>query len=124
MNIIVCGAGKIGSHAAGVLALEGANVTVVDNNQAALDALSETLDVALVLGKPTDANVLQNAGVEGADVVIASTENDEVNLLCASTASYLGADRTFAMVTHSAFLNRSAMDYSKIFSIDNRKSDV
>ncbi len=118
MNIIVCGAGKIGAHAAGVLALEGANVTVVDNNQSALDALSETLDVALVFGKPTDANILQNAGVEGADVVIASTENDEVNLLCASTASYLGADRTFAMVTHSAFLNRSAMDYSKIFSID------
>ena len=58
MNIIVCGAGKIGAHAAGVLALEGANVTVVDNNQSALDALSETLDVALVFGKPTDANAL------------------------------------------------------------------
>jgi trk system potassium uptake protein TrkA len=51
-------------------------------------------------------------------VVIAATDVDEVNLLCASTASYLGADCTFATVTHSTYLQRSKLDYSQIFSID------
>ena len=118
MNIIVCGSKKIGAHAARVLASEGANVTVVDDKQSSLDALAETLDVAIVFGQPADAQILTLAGAADADVVIAATDSDEVNLLCASTASYLGADRTLAMVTHSAFLNRTAMDYSKIFSID------
>ena len=119
MNIIVCGAGKTGAHAASVLAAEGANVTIVDANQVALDMLADSLDAATVLGQPAAAQVLERAGVGDADVVIAATDDDEVNLLCASTASYLGADRTFATVTHSAYLNRDVMDYSKIFSIDS-----
>ena len=52
MNIIVCGAGKTGAHAAGVLAAEGANVTIVDHNQILLDTLADTLDVATILGQP------------------------------------------------------------------------
>ena len=119
MNIIVCGTGKTGAHAAGVLAAGGANVTIVDTDQGSLENLAETLDAATVLGKPAAAQVLDRAGAADADVVIAATNEDEVNLLCASTASYLGADRTFATVTHSAYLNRDVLDYSKIFSIDS-----
>ena len=118
MNILICGAGKTGAHATEILANDGANVTVIDDNQAALDALADSFDVATLLGEPATAKNLVTAGVEDADVVIAATEIDEVNLLCASTASYLGADRTFAMVTHSTYLNRDILDYSKIFSID------
>jgi trk system potassium uptake protein TrkA len=119
MNIIICGAGKTGAHAAEILAADGANVTVVDESQTSLDMLADNLDVATLVGQPTAAKVLQNAGVADADVVIATTDSDEVNLLCASTASYLGADRTFATVTHSTYLNRDILDYSKIFSIDS-----
>ena len=119
MNIIICGAGKTGAHAAQTLAADGANVTVIDESQAALDALADSLDVATLLGEPAVAKNLVTAGVADADVVITATDVDEVNLLCASTASYLGADRTFAMVTHSTYLNRDILDYSKIFSIDS-----
>ena len=119
MNIIICGAGKTGTHAAEILAADGANVTVIDESQASLEILSDTLDVATLAGQPAAAGVLKSAGVADADVVIAATDSDEVNLLCASTSSYLGADRTFATVTHSMYLNRDALDYSKIFSIDS-----
>jgi trk system potassium uptake protein TrkA len=119
MNIIICGAGKTGAHAAEILAADGANVTVIDESQSALDVLAESLDVATLLGEPATAKNLVSAGVADADVVIATTNADEVNLLCASTASYLGADRTFSMVTHSTYLNRDILDYSKIFSIDS-----
>ena len=119
MNIIICGAGKTGAHAAEILAADGANVTVVDESQTSLDMLADNLDVATFAGQPTAAKVLQSAGVADSDVVIATTDSDEVNLLCASTASYLGADRTFATVTHSTYLNRDILDYSKIFSIDS-----
>ncbi len=118
MNIIVCGAGAIGGHAAEVLAANGGNVTVVADDVAALEALSDSLDIATVGGQPAAAEVLAAAGAAKADVVIAATDVDEVNLLCASTASYLGADRTFATVTHSTYLQRSKLDYSQIFSID------
>ncbi len=119
MNIIICGASKTGTHAAEILAADGANVTVIDESQSALDVLADSLDVATLLGEPGTAKNLVTAGVDDADVVIAATEVDEVNLLCASTAAYLGADRTFAMVTHSTYLNRDILDYSKIFSIDS-----
>jgi len=119
MNIIICGAGKTGAHAAEILSVDGADVTVIDESQTLLESLADSLDVAILVGQPSAAKDLQTAGVSGADVVIAVTDDDEVNLLCASTASYMGADRTFATVTHSMYLNREALDYSKIFSIDS-----
>lgn len=115
MNIIICGASKTGTHAAEILAADGANVTVIDESQSALDVLADSLDVATLLGEPGTAKDLVTAGIEDADVVIAATSVDEVNLLCASTAAYLGADLTFAMVTHSTYLNRDILDYSKYF---------
>ena len=119
MNIIICGATKTGAHAAEIFASNSDNITVVDTNLAALETLSENLDIAILNGKPAAASVLKQAGACDADAVIAATEVDEVNLLCASTASYLGADRTYATVTHSTYLDRETLDYSQIFSIDS-----
>jgi len=119
MNIIICGAGKTGAHAAKILSSDGADVTVIDECQVLLDSLADALDVATLQGNPSATKDLQAAGVVDADVVIAVTEDDEVNLLSASTASYMGADRTFATVTHSMYLVREPLDYSKIFSIDS-----
>ena len=119
MNIIICGATETGAHAAEIFASDGANVTVVDKDPVALEILGETLDIATLTGQPAAASILKQAGAADADAVIAATDVDEVNLLCASTASYLGADRTFATVTHSTFLDRDTLDYSQIFSVDS-----
>ncbi len=119
MNIIICGAGKTGAHAAEILSADGADVTVIDESLARLESLADSLDVAILVGHPSASKVLALAEVADADVVIAVTDDDEVNLLCASTASYMGADRTFATVTHSMYLSRDPLDYSKIFSIDS-----
>ena len=93
MNIIICGATETGAHAAEIFASKSVNVTVVDTNAAALEALGETLDIATLIGQPAAASVLKLAGAEDADAVIAATDVDEVNLMCASVASYLGADQ-------------------------------
>jgi len=119
MNMIICGATETGAHAAEIFASKGYNVTVVDTDLAALEVLGEALDIATLQGKPASASVLKQAGAEDADAVIAATDIDEVNLLCASAASYLGADRAFATVTHSTYLDRETLDYSQIFSIDS-----
>ncbi len=83
MNIIICGAGKTGAHAAEILSASGADVTVIDENLTLLESLADSLDVAILSGQPSAAKDLNSAGVADADVVIAVTEDDEVNLLSA-----------------------------------------
>ena len=72
MNIIICGATKTGAHAAEIFASNSDNITVVDTNLAALETLSENLDIAILNGKPAAASVLKLAGACDADAVIAA----------------------------------------------------
>ena len=93
MNIVICGAGEVGSHAAEVLARSGANITVIDSNAARLRAIEDTMDVATVCGNCAQADVLLQAGTHGTDLVLAATSSDEVNMLAASIGKKLGAGR-------------------------------
>ena len=65
MNIIICGAGKTGAHAAEILSADGADVTVIDESQTLLESLADSLDVAILVGQPSAAKDLQTAGVSG-----------------------------------------------------------
>ena len=86
MNIIIAGSGKIGSTLARRLAAEGYDITLIDQNQAVLNATTEELDVITVQGNCASMSVLQAAGVKDAQLLIAVTQADEVNLLCCTTA--------------------------------------
>lgn len=98
MNIIIAGAGKVGTALADGLTREGHSVTVVDNADDTLSRISNQLDVMCVKGSCVSPAVLLEAGAADADALIATTSSDEVNLLCCHCAHRMGASYTVARV--------------------------
>ncbi|MCD8008335.1 MAG: NAD-binding protein [Clostridiales bacterium] len=96
MKIIIVGCGKVGYTLADTLSGEDHDVTVIDNNQEKLDRLANELDVAAVAGNGASYRVLQEAGVEDCEVLIAATSQDEVNMLCCLIARKAGRCKTIA----------------------------
>ncbi|NOG53356.1 MAG: Trk system potassium transporter TrkA [Planctomycetes bacterium] len=119
MNIIVCGAGQVGSHVSDVLATAGHNITVIDKDPQRLSAIADALDVATLCGNCATAEVLRRAEAHAASLVIAATESDEVNLLCGSVAKALGAGSTIVRVHHQTFFQQRGLDYSRHLDIDH-----
>ena len=98
MNIIIVGAGKVGSTLADKLTAEGNNVTVVDKNSQLLSRVTTTYDIMGVKGNGSSYSTLIEAGIENADLIIAVTDSDELNLLCCTLAQNLGKCATIARV--------------------------
>lgn len=119
MNIVICGAGEVGRHSAEVLAPAGHNITLIDLDPAKLAECDQLIDIRSLEGDATAAEVLMRAGIESADLCVAATSNDEVNLIAASIASGLGCDTTIARVYHSAYFEGRGLDYAKHFGIDH-----
>jgi len=117
-DIIICGAGEVGGHTAEELAAAGHSVRIIDQQIDRLRALEESLDIATLVGNCSDARVLMEAGCDKVDLVLAATNNDEVNLLTASIAKGLGAKKSIARVHQRAFLDESALTYQQHFQID------
>ena len=86
MNIIIAGGGKVGATLARQLTAEGHDITLIDENSRVLNACVNELDIMAVQGNCAAMNVLLQAGIRGADLLIAVTNLDEVNLLCCTTA--------------------------------------
>ena len=82
MQIIIVGSGKVGRTLTAQLSKEDNNITVVDVNADVVRDVSNTYDVMGIVGNGASYSVLKEAGLENADMVIAVTESDEVNLLC------------------------------------------
>ena len=119
MNIVICGSGEVGRHSAEVLAEARHNVTVIDQDQHKLDELDDVLDVRSLTGNGTQADVLLEAGCANADLFIAATNVDEINLLAASVAKGVGASKCIARVHHSAFYEQRGLQYTRHFGIDH-----
>lgn len=86
MNIIIAGDGKVGSTLTRQLSAEGHDITLIDSNSAVLAESLERYDVFSVAGNCASMSVLAQAQVKNADLLIAATSKDEVNLLCCTTA--------------------------------------
>ena len=82
MKIIIVGIGKVGYAIAEQMTGENHDLVVIDRNSAVLDHVDSMLDVMCVEGNGASASVLLEAGVREADLLIAVSENDEVNLIC------------------------------------------
>lgn len=102
MNVIICGAGEVGGHAAEVLSVGGHNVTIVDLDAERLRSLNDTVDLRTLVGHCAHLDILLEAGVERCDLLIAATAVDEVNLLTASIAKASGTKKTIVRVHHTA----------------------
>jgi len=98
MRIIIIGDGKVGYSLAENLSKENNDVTIVDKNPDALKKASEYLDVMCIRGNGVSTKVLMEAGVKEADLLIAATTSDEMNMVCCLTAKKLGAKHTIARI--------------------------
>ena len=98
MKIVVIGTGKVGSVLIEQLTQEGHQIVAIDRNEKKLMDLQNSFDVLCLAGNAADRKVLLEAGVGTADLVIAATNSDEVNMLCCLLAKKLGTSHTIARV--------------------------
>ncbi|MDR2007165.1 MAG: Trk system potassium transporter TrkA [Acidaminococcales bacterium] len=105
MKIIIIGCGKIGYNLAENLAEEGNEVVIVDKNAEVLKTAVENLDVMCINGSGVSTNVLLEAGARGADLLIAATAGDEMNMICCLTAKSLGVKHTIARIRDTQYAN-------------------
>ena len=118
MEILVLGAGTVGTSIAETLCRCQVSVTMVDEDPVALARAGETLDVRALEGDASSAATLFKSGVLGADLVLAVTGVDETNLVAASVAREMGARRTVARIFDPYFRDHSTFDYQRHFRID------
>ena len=98
MKIIIVGDGKVGFTLAEHLSQEEHDVTIIDTSDDALRRASEALDVMCVKGNGASISALRESGVDTADIIIAATSMDEINMVCCLTAKRLGAKFAIARV--------------------------
>lgn len=103
MKIIIVGDGKVGITLTEQLASEGHEITVVDQNSEVLRHAQELYDVLCINGNGASMDVLNEAGVDEADLVIAVMSSDETNLLCCMTARAMGCPHTIARVRNMEY---------------------
>lgn len=108
MKIIIAGAGKIGGTIAERLNEEGHDITVIDTDPVTVSRLADDLDVICLLGNAANPEILKEAGAEHAELVIAATEKDEVNMVCGVSAQRLGAGHVIARIRDPQYLHQEA----------------
>ncbi|MCS3904496.1 trk system potassium uptake protein TrkA [Methylohalomonas lacus] len=119
MKIIILGAGQVGSSLAANLASEANDITVVDIDQQRLTMLNERYDLQTVTGVASYPSVLQRAGARDADMVIAVTNSDEINMLACQIAYTLFHTPTkIARVREGEYLSQSALFAQEALPID------
>ncbi|HAJ66503.1 MAG TPA: Trk system potassium transporter TrkA, partial [Clostridiales bacterium] len=101
------GAGRIGLGIAQSLEAEGHDITVIDRDPATIEAVSNSLDVICMLGSATNPDTLRESGAAEADILMAMTESDEVNMICALAAKRLGAKNIIARVRDPEYLSQT-----------------
>ena len=103
MKIIIIGCGNVGATIARQLSVEGHNITVIDSNEAPVRKICDSSDVMGIVGSGAAVSVLNDAGVNEADLVISVTDLDERNLLCCFMAKKAGAKHTIARVRNPEY---------------------
>jgi trk system potassium uptake protein TrkA len=102
MRIVIVGAGAVGSHLAERLSIEGQDVVVIDNDPYMVEQLQSSLDILAIQGNGASPAILEAAGIDKAELLIAVTSNDAVNVLACHAAARLGVPRKIARVEDSA----------------------
>ena len=122
MKVIICGAGQVGYHIASYLASEQNDVTVIDQAPELIARVNETLDVQAFVGNASQPDVLENAGASDADMIIAVTFADEVNMVACQVAhSLFNVPTKIARIRQQSFLEPVWAD---LFSRDHMPIDV
>lgn len=122
MKVIICGAGQVGFNIARYLADENNDVTVIDNRPDLIRKISDTLDVQAIVGHASHPPVLEQAGAADADMLIAVTAADEVNMIACQVAhSLFKVPTKIARVRNQNYLSP---EYGNLFTRDHLPIDV
>ena len=122
MNIIICGAGRVGFTIAKVLSEQNHSITVIDQFSEDIQKINEDLDVRSIVGKATYPSVLEKANAAEADMIIAVTRNDEINMLiCQIAYSIFNIQKKIARIRSKDYLNPK---FSKVYNKENLPIDV
>jgi trk system potassium uptake protein TrkA len=122
MRVVVCGAGQVGTTIARQLASEGANVTVIDSDPGQVRRVDESYDVRGVLGHASHPETLRKAGAKDADMLIAVTRSDEVNMVaCQVGYSLFGVKKRIARLRHAGYL---AKDTTGLYAAEHLPIDI
>ena len=122
MKVIICGAGQVGWQIANHLAGERNEVTIVDFNPELVRRATDTLDVRGIAGFASYPDVLEKAGAKDADMIIAATQSDEINMVtCQVAHSVFGVPRKIARLRAQSYLDAI---YSDLYRRDHLPIDV
>lgn len=113
MNIIICGAGGVGTVVADYLYKAGHHITVIDKNEEAIVRIRESVPAYCVVGDALSFDLLLQSGIESASVILAVTGNDAVNIaLCQIAYSFFGIRIKVARIKRNVFFYNNIMPYS------------
>ncbi len=122
MNIIICGAGKVGFSISKQLSAQGHSITVIDQSSEDIKKINDTQDVKGIVGRATLPSVLENAGAETTDMIIAVTRNDETNMIvCQLASSLFNVSKKIARIRTKDFLEGK---WSKLYNKSSIPIDV
>ena len=122
MNIINCGAGRVGFTIAKQLSEQGHSITVIDPSSEDIQKIDDVLDVKAIVGKATYPTILEKANASETDMIIAVTRNDEINMLiCQIAFSIFKIPKKIARIRSQDYLNPK---FTRVYNKENLPIDV
>ena len=122
MNIIICGAGRVGFTIAKLLSEQNHSITVIDQSSEDIEKIKNSLDVNAIVGKATYPSVLEKANASDSDMIIAVTRNDEINMLiCQIAFTVFKIPKKIARIRSQYYLEPK---FSKLYNKENLPIDV
>jgi trk system potassium uptake protein TrkA len=122
MNIIICGAGRVGFTIAKILSEQEHSITIIDQSSEDIQKIDESLDVKAIVGKATYPSILEKANASEADMIIAVTRNDEINMLiCQIAFSIFNVQKKIARIRSQDYLNPK---FTRVYNKENLPIDV
>lgn len=130
MKIIILGAGQVGTSVAEVLASEASDITVVDVDEGRLESLRDRLDIGTVVGEASHPEVLARAGAEDADMILAVTNSDEINMIACQVAytlfhtpTKIARVRSVGYLSHPQLFTQEALPVDVLISPEQLVTD-
>ncbi len=121
MNIIICGAGRVGFTIAKILTEQNHSITIIDQSSEDIQKIMDSLDVKAIVGKATSPAILEKANTNDADMIIAVTTNDEINMLiCQIAYSIFKVPKKIARIRSQEYLDPK---FSSLFNKENLPID-
>lgn len=114
MKVIIIGAGKVGVQIAQTLSSKNYDITIIDKREEIKQDLDSYLDIMIIIGNGANVRVLEQAGIRNADMLIAVTQSDEINMIACITAKQFGVAKTIARIRNSEYMYRDSLSKEKM----------